>query len=219
MMVGGVMRKYAIRFPDNYDPAKPYPLVMLFHGCGGIDNNVPIQKASKNDAVLVKGAAVESCWDTSLNSPDLAFFDELLALVEDRACIDSSRVFGVGYSSGSWLLNVLGCVRGGVLRAQANVSGGLPFVENCEGNIAGIFLHDEDDSSNKIEGGENARNRLLKANGCGMDTIPLEPAPCVQYEGCETGYPVAWCQTSGKEHDRQDAFAPGAFWKFFSSLP
>jgi polyhydroxybutyrate depolymerase len=219
MMVGGATRKYAIRFPNEYDPKKPYPLVMLFHGCGGIDNNVPIEKESQNDAVLVKGAAMESCWDTALDSPDLAFFDELLTLVEDRACIDSSRVFGVGYSSGSWLLNVLGCVRAGVVRAQGNVSGGLPFVQNCEGNIAGIFLHDKDDKSNGIQGGINARDRLLTVNGCGMDTVPLDPAPCVQYEGCQAGYPVAWCQTSGKDHSRQDDFAPGAFWKFFSSLP
>jgi polyhydroxybutyrate depolymerase len=219
MMVGGVTREYAIRFPNDYDPATPYPLVMLFHGCGGIDNNVPMENESQDDAVLVKGAAVESCWDAAPDSADVVFFDELLGLVGERACVDSSRVFGVGYSSGSWLLNVLGCVRAGVLRAQGNVSGGLPYVQGCEGNLAGIFVHDLNDMSNGIEGGENARDRLLELNGCDSATVALDPAPCVQYQGCQDGFPVAWCQTSGKDHSRQDEFAPGAFWKFFSALP
>jgi polyhydroxybutyrate depolymerase len=44
------------------------------------------------------------------------------------------------------------------------------------------------------------------------------PDPCVRYQGCDAGYPIDFCQTSGKHHDRQDNLAPNAFWKFFSAL-
>jgi hypothetical protein len=53
---------------------------------------------------------------------------------------------------------------------------------------------------------------------CGTTTMPDTPMPCVRYQGCAPGYPVDWCQTQGKMHDRQDGLAAPAFWSFFSAL-
>jgi len=39
-------------------------------------------------------------------------------------------------------------------------------------------------------------------------------SPCVRYQGCDPGYPVVWCQTTGQGHNRQDSYA-GPFWTFF----
>jgi hypothetical protein len=44
------------------------------------------------------------------------------------------------------------------------------------------------------------------------------PSPREAYAGCDAKLPVMWCQTSGKNHDRQDALAAPAFWSFFSGL-
>lgn len=55
----------------------------------------------------------------------------------------------------------------------------------------------------------------LEMNHCGMDTKPFDPSPCVEYQGCDPGYPVVWCQTSGQAHNRQDTLARTAFWNFF----
>ena len=181
-----------------------------------------MERRTGADAIVIRGtgSAADTCWTTTANSADIAFFDAMVADVKARFCADTSRFFAVGYSSGSWLANQLGCIRTSTLRALATVTGGNPGVRNCGGPIAEIFVHDEDDTTNVISGSESARDRLLTENGCDETAEPVaeDPAPCVRYQGCDPGYPVKWCQTSGKKHDRQDSFAAPAFWKFFKEF-
>ncbi|WP_438021784.1 alpha/beta hydrolase family esterase [Sorangium sp. So ce233] len=221
--IASVERHWWVRLPENYDPARAYPVVFMFHGCSSATNNVPMQNVTGDDAILVRGAGVSDgiCWDASSDGPDLAFFDQMLADVLANTCADTSRVFAVGYSSGAWLTNMLECKRGDKLRATGTVAGGTPGrPSGCVGQVARIFIHDVDDTSNSIESNHAERDRLLELNHCdaGAPPVPEDPAPCARYQGCDEGYPVIWCETSGQGHDRQDALAPGAFWGLFSEL-
>jgi len=219
MMVAGASRQWWVWLPNNYDPTKAYPTIFLFHGCGDPGNVVPMQNVTNDQAILVRGAGTQAntCWDQSPDGVDVTFFDQMLAAVSAQHCVDTSRVFAVGYSSGSWLVNSLDCRRAAKLRGAATVSGGYES-SNCSGQIARIFIHDSDDKDNDISGSITERTRLIAANHCTMNTLPDDPSPCVRYQGCDAAYPIDWCQTSGKMHDRQDSLAPGAFWKFFSGL-
>lgn len=221
--IESVERHWWVRLPENYEPTRAYPVVFMFHGCSSATNNVPMQNVTGDDAILVRGAGVSDgvCWDASSNGPDLAFFDQMLADVLANTCVDTSRVFAAGYSSGAWLINMLECKRGDRLRAAGTVAGGTPGrPSGCVGRVARIFIHDVDDTSNRIDGNYAERDRLLELNHCdaGSAPVPEDPAPCARYQGCDEGYPVIWCETSGKGHDRQDALAPRAFWKLFSEL-
>lgn len=222
VMTSGANRPYSVRLPTGYDQKRAYPVVMLLHGCSGGTNNVPMEKVTGADAILVRGtgSAANTCWNTSATGPDVAFFDSMLADVKARFCADEHRVFIVGYSSGSWLVNQLTCIRADVVRGGASVSGGESSNGKCGGPVARIFLHDSDDTDNVISGSEKARDRQLTQNMCNKTAaaMPVDPSPCTQYQGCAAGYPVNWCQTSGKKHGRQDDFAPGAFWNFFKAL-
>lgn len=224
MMVEGVQRSFWTWLPNNYDPERAYPLVVLLHGCGDENNNVPIQRASGDNAVLVKGLAVSMtqdgiCWDTGNGSPNITFFEQMVSTVSERLCVDSTHVFAAGYSSGSWLINLLECVRGDLIRGAATVAGGTPFANNCMGTVARMFIHDANDPNNNISGNITERDRLIELNGCDANqTMPYDPDPCVQYQGCDPANPVVWCETSGQGHNRQDSFAPDAMWGFFSSL-
>src|SRR4029079_15626854 len=116
-----------------------------------------------------------------------------------KRCVDTSRVFLTGYSSGAWLVNTLECVRGDKLRATGTVSGGVVGNRGtCKGKYARIFVHDADDTTNKfIEAGNlGERTRLIGQNHCMADTppVPESPPPCARYQGCDTGYPVVMCQ-------------------------
>ncbi len=219
MQVKGVDRQWWVWLPNGYTPTKPYPVIFLFHGCGAADNVVPMQNATNDQAILVRGAGISAntCWDQAPDGVDMTFFDQMLASVSAQRCVDTTHVFAVGYSSGSWLVNSLDCRRADKLRGAASVSGGVQG-NNCSGRIARIFLHDSDDMNNVIAGSYKERDRLIGLNHCTMTTMPDDPSPCVRYQGCDAGYPIDFCQTSGKGHDRQDSLAPGAFWKFFSSL-
>ena len=53
-----------------------------------------------------------------------AYFDALHKKIEASYCVDKSRQFYAGYSSGGWMAQQLGCWFPDVLRAQANVTGG-----------------------------------------------------------------------------------------------
>ena len=55
--------------------------------------------------------------DGFANTPDLPYFDAVLAEVEAHYCIERSKVFVAGFSSGAWEAYMLGCARGGVVRA------------------------------------------------------------------------------------------------------
>src|SRR6185503_14292056 len=148
--VSGAMRRWWTYLPNNYDPTRRYPVVFLFHGCGTETNNVPMQNVVGENAILVRSKAVADCWVTDTNSADVAFFDALVPAVEAGLCVDTSRRFAVGYSSGSWLINTLECVRGGVLRAAASVAGGTSHRGNCTNpSLARLFVHDHDDPDRK----------------------------------------------------------------------
>ena len=216
----GTMRRWWTYLPNNYSPTRVYPVIFLFHGCGNETNNVPMQNVVGENAVLVRSKAVTDCWDTGTNSPDIAFFDAQVAAAEAGYCVDTTRRFAVGYSSGSWLINQLSCIRADVLRGAGTVSGGEAAGNNCTGAVARIYIHDSDDNDNKIDGGIKARDRQLTQNGCDKSVAPVatDPAPCQSYQSCPAAEPITWCQTSGKMHGRQDDFAPGAFWNFFKKL-
>jgi hypothetical protein len=112
-------------------------------------------------------------------------------------------------------------VRGDKIRAAGSVAGGTAGGQgSCIGQVARIFVHDLDDNENLISGSEEERDRLLEVNNCDAAIPPVaeDPAPCVRYQGCDPGFPVIWCATSGQGHDRQDDFAPAAFWGLFTEL-
>ena len=226
LMSSGKSRDFYTYLPVGYDPSKAYPTVFEFHPCGGSGNpssNVPIQNESKGNAILILPQSAGNCYENQIrNSPDVTFFDDALKNAEDDYCVDEARVFALGYSAGSWMSIILGCERSDVVRAHAQVSGGLPmFIRpgvDCHGNVAALFIHDGQDPTNTILGGIAARDRVLREDRCDTATSAWAPAPCQAYQGCKAGYPVVWCQTTGQGHGRQDNLAPAAIWKFFSQF-
>jgi polyhydroxybutyrate depolymerase len=226
---GGFDRSYFVWLPAGYDPMRAYPLMIMGPGCGGNgENAIPVQNETGADAIVVglnisAEAAGRDCFMTeSAESPELAYFDAMWAEVSAAYCVDTARVFYGGFSSGSWLANLLGCARADVLRAQGNVAGGPSPIPECPGPVAAIMIHDENDGSNGIGGGEASRDRILEQNGCtGTNTMPwnVDYPECQLYIGCPAEYPVVWCPTSGQGHDPQNDFSAPAFWDFLMSLP
>lgn len=71
--------------------------------------------------------------------------------------------------------------------------------------------------------GQRARDYWIMRDGCmAANPMPAMPAPCVAYQGCRPGFPVAWCQhaetaCSGTGH-AWPTWATKAIWTFFASL-
>ncbi|HVJ14360.1 MAG TPA: hypothetical protein VM686_02925, partial [Polyangiaceae bacterium] len=222
--VNGSDRQWWVWLPTGYDPARAYPLVFTLHGCGGPDNFIPMQEQTGSDAIVVRGTgADDGCWTYGGEGDDVKFFDAMLAAMEDEYCVDTSRVFSMGYSSGAWMTNTLECTRGDKLRATGTLSGGRAGNgSNCVGKFARATVHDLDDPTNPFDqqGADDELARVLAQNGCMTDVAPVpeDPAPCARYQGCDDGFPVIACRTEGEGHNRQDELAMDAFWRLFSSL-
>ncbi len=219
--VGGTTREWFVWLPADYDPNTPYPVVYQWHGCSGSankqNNNPPVQNQSGNAAIHVRGRAVDNCWNTGANGPDVQFFDALVAEVEATWCADAHRRFATGYSSGAFMSHRLACDRGDQLRGVATIGGGTAG-NNCTGNVAALLIHDEGDEVVGISSSIGARDRHLSNNSCGATTVDWDHSPCVRYEGCDGGFPVVWCETTGQNHSRQDGLSAPAFWDFLSAL-
>jgi polyhydroxybutyrate depolymerase len=219
-------RVYYVRLPKSYDPGHAYPVALLGPGCGASgDSAIPLEVASKDEAVIVGLNGVDNCFNhDGVDTPDLPYFDATLARVEADACIDPSRIFVAGFSSGSWLTNYLGCARADVIRAQASAAGGLPPIPACRGPIPAMFAADTADTKNGPATVKMAVDRVRAVNGCSEETEPYDfglPSPCVQFKGCRAGYPVVSCVTSGLGHQDQSVtkISTVGFWHFWSSLP
>jgi poly(3-hydroxybutyrate) depolymerase len=222
--VNGKDRQWWVWLPTGYVPTRAYPVIFTFHGCGGPDNFIPMQEETGSDAIVVRGTgADDGCWTYGAEGDDVKFFDAMLTALQAQYCMDTSRVFAMGYSSGGWMTNTLECSRGDKLRGTGTLSGGRAGNgENCKGKFARATVHDLADPTNPFDsqGASKELDRVLAQNHCLTNVAPVmeAPAPCARYQGCDAGYPVIACRTQGKGHARQDDLAMEAFWKLFSSL-
>ncbi len=113
-------RNYFVRLPKNYDNTKPYQLSIGGSGCGGSETvgsegGYALLGGDQTQEVQVALSYVtanSACFkDDYTNPPDVQYFDAMLADVEAHYCIDKSKVFVHGYSSGAWETYLLGCAR------------------------------------------------------------------------------------------------------------
>jgi polyhydroxybutyrate depolymerase len=235
-------RSYWVWLPTNYDKNHAYPVIFVGPGCGGKGNNsIQPQVATGNDAIIVgldynSAATGRDCFMTeSFPDPETEYVENTVKVVESALCIDKSRLFIEGFSSGSWISYLMGCVDGGpggLFKGQGNASGefqGSAPETACKGPTAWMAGHNNPDGNNNYPGG---RDHMLKMNKCTMPpaTMPYDPGPnvkapagatisCVQYMGCSA--PSIFCTTTGLGHNDQQmtGISTYGFWKFWMSLP
>lgn len=131
-------RTYAVRPPQDYDPAKKYPLVFTGGGCGNTNGmsgatggNSMVPNSALSEAFTVglsyvypQGAG--ACFgDEYENSYEVPYWDSVYKKVTEDFCIDLEKVFIGGYSSGAWMSYTVGFARGGKVRGIGPGAGGI----------------------------------------------------------------------------------------------
>ena len=213
---GGGTRGFAVRLPANYDRNKPYWLIFGFHWNGGTSRDVDtggsngyvmahfgLQKLSNNGAIFVAPQGLGNGWANS-GGQDLRFLDDMVKLIGDNYCVDTTHIFTNGFSYGGGMSYAIACARAKVFRGAAIYNGAQ--LSGCEGGndpIAFWQMAGLEDTVCPISAGTPMRDRFVRNNGCTTQNPPQPPrAPpylspgghvCTDYAGCSSGHPVRWC--------------------------
>jgi len=235
MIIRGAQADYTVRLPPGYSPDTPTPLVFGFHGRDQTHvqletedaGDIQTELASRYIMVYPKSQGGGG-WNADAEvPPSVEFFDALYAQMTANYCVNQSRVFAVGHSSGGYFSIILACRYGSLLRGIGTVAGALQEQMCTEEPVAGLFIHGPNDTVVSIAGGRDARDQLLQRNGCEQETAAGVEPLCVAYQGCAEGFPVQWCEhteptysdRNGPTNHGWPSFASRAIRTFFEALP
>lgn len=223
-------------FPVTYDGARPFPLLIGLHAAGNpIEQIENLTKGSGFETSYVRAfpKSKGSAWDYDTDiAKVLAMYDELTA----NYCIDTSRVFATGHSSGAQLIvQILTPAR----RADADrlkFKAVAPVAASRYGTVSRavpvLYIQAQLDTVRNSDGADVVREFVV-ANGCAMSSKPHSFSPpctssgkavtngCIAYDGCRAA--TVWCSHDDPQYSNTfhgwPCFATNAMYDFFSSLP
>jgi poly(3-hydroxybutyrate) depolymerase len=224
---------YILDVPSDYDTNQPYRLFFTWHWLGGSATDVVnggyygLKAKSNGTAVFVSpdglegggtgGVSGKGWWNT--DGEDVRFLEVMLDHFFENLCIDQGRIFSTGFSFGGMMSNTVGCEKSDVFRAIAPMSGSM--MGGCRSTdavpVAFFGAHGDVDDFVSTQSGRDARDVFVARNHCQDQTQPAGdsyPDYCVEYQGCDEGYPVFWCEFSGGHGLWSGAADP--LWNFFS---
>ncbi|BBH67891.1 hypothetical protein ACTI_45760 [Actinoplanes sp. OR16] len=232
---GGRARTYILRLPANYTSSQAYRLVVGLHWLNGSANDVVgngfygLQQRSGNSAVFVAPQGLDAGW-ANTGGRDVTLVDDILRVVENDLCVDTSQRFALGFSYGGAMSYALACARPAVFRAVAPIAGAnLSGCSSASAPVAYFGIHGIRDSVLNISQGRGLRDSFVRANGCAAQNPP-EPAQgsgthiTTAYAGCRAGYPVQWAAFDGDhvplpvDRNASSSWVSGEVWQFFSQF-
>jgi poly(3-hydroxybutyrate) depolymerase len=244
------MRMYWTRPPANYDSNKPYNLIVWGQGCGLGSDPDPSIPPTENPEAAASSIIVEldptksnptgggECFSAgpdgdNADSPEIAYFDQLVSEVENEFCINRSHVFMGGYSSGGWFSALMSCVRANVIHGTGWAAAGLQHNHaTCMGPVPALITRATMDTGTPLDQTMDAVENLRVRNGCGTTTTAWKPtwnageemadtSSCMSYDGCMAGYPLIWCPTMGGHTNTEGDthLTRDGLWKLWSTLP
>jgi len=220
-------RDYTVDVPANYDPNKPSRLVFGMHCMGssrqGVINDQYYQlkprDTDKTTIFVAMQGESDGTWQQGAN--DHKFFENIHKHLTSNLCIDSSRVFSLGFSFGAMFTNSLsrnhqGLLRAVVTYAPADYNIYLPptTIDAPIGAMITVGLSDDRCPPNTAR---SCRDLKVKHNKCTVPATVTETTKgsgkhvCYDYQGC-TNYPVKFCTFDGGHDDRPKDAGSGTTW-------
>lgn len=254
---GGLTRQYILHVPPGYDGTKPLPLVFNLHGAGSnasqqaFYSGLP-KKADAEGFIVISpdGTGTPRQWNflgLKSGADDAGFIRDLLDRTEAELCIDATRVFATGISSGGAMSVSLACTLQDRITAVASIAA-LYYPPACPTARAVPVLefHGTDDPVVPFKGGrvgglpspdvEQAAAAWAKADGCATAPERRQATENVRVEtfgGCRDGASVQLYVIEGGGHTwpggavdvnvlgatTREISATDILWQFFASAP
>lgn len=244
-------REYLLYVPSGLDLNAPTPLVLSFHGstpgemsASALHRGVSAASdhAQDNGYIVVYPQGLtrneRQGWDTSPESPDIAFVDDIIAALDDEFGLDADRIFSGGISNGAGFSYTLACTRGDVFAAIGPVAGGLPVDCPFTRRVPAIVFYGTEDGG--FANGQTSAEAWSQRNGCTDNTEEVfqnGDSTCDAWTGCEEAADVEFCTVDGGGHTwpgspfgdifemfgegktTQDLDATDRMWRFFTQHP
>ena len=237
LMVGGSSRSYTLHVPSAYNGSKPVPLVLDFHGLGGNgkdeSTSSPYPAQTDADGVIMAfptglSGPGGNAWNVGpccvKNTDDVAFAKALVSEIEKTACIDTKRVYAVGFSMGGGMSHYLACHAADVFAAVAPAAFDLlkENVDDCEPPrpISEITFRSTGDNVVSYSGGASMAvqgmpitflgakgtfQKWAEINQCTGAASAEDANGCATYAGCPAGIEVTLCTKQGGTHEPGNA--------------
>lgn len=229
----GATRYYLLDVPANADKDTPLALVFGLHGYDM--NNVAVidlfnftsRSNGKAITVLPQGEGpppgdVSHWGDRVLLSTWMAgetnytYIRNLMLDIQDRFCVDPSRVFIAGFSMGGFFTNSLACAHPEWFRGFSPIAGGGPgSCSNAAAKPPIMIHHGTADDIVEFKSGEGSRDFWVENNECSQMTTSSF-MDCQSYSGCATNSPVIWCV--GNYNHTITSTTSANIWSFFDGL-
>jgi len=180
--VGALDRRSLIYIPRSYDPARPTPVVVAFHGGGGNPESM-VTLSGLNDKADEAGFIVTYPYGMGLlpnrlltfnggnccgyamdnNIDDVGFVRALLDDLASVANVDANRVYATGMSNGAIMAYRVASEIADRIAAIAPV-GGPMGTETCAPSrpVAVMHFHGTADASAPMEGGQGVGHPLAR---------------------------------------------------------
>ncbi|MBX3191076.1 MAG: hypothetical protein KF819_29030 [Labilithrix sp.] len=225
---GGRMRGVKVHLPPGYDPTKPTPVVLDFHGlsmnAAGQDLLSRMNaKADKAGFVSVhaEGIGLQQSWNAgvccgeaaSSKIDDVAHVTKILDELEAKLCVDTKRVFSTGMSNGGALSHRLACELSTRIAAIAPVAHviTIPQAGCTPSRPVSVFSFNGTSDALVPYGGNGAgypsvadtMSGWATRNGCSAtprETMKKGDVTCVTFDGCKAGTEVSLCTVQGGGH-------------------
>ena len=131
---GGKSRSFILRLPDSYNNTYPHRLAFGFHWLGGTASAVAsggtdgdpwayygMLSQSNNTTIFVAPQGINNGW-ANTNGEDVTFTDDMIRMIDNALCVDTTQRFSVGFSYGGAMSYSLACSRPTVFRAVAAIA-------------------------------------------------------------------------------------------------
>jgi polyhydroxybutyrate depolymerase len=233
-------------FPEIYDGQTPLPVLMGFHGCssgnrGTNINDTEYIRLTRNtafeDAYVVAvpiSSSTGGCWSYNNDIGRIkAMYDDLV----ENYCVDTSRMFATGHSSGA---DLAGAIQNSQHTADAEYLG-LKAIAPVAGvahtigtPIPVMYIQGTMDAERQNSDGANVVELFRTGNMCEDTYTPytevdgcqskynqaaVDPG-CRLYDGCE--HKTVWCRHNDGDYGGTmhgvPCFAMQAMFDFFESL-
>jgi len=243
--IDGVERSYFLYIPESYTGNTPEPLLFDWHGLGMVAEweyeggfaSTYVQKADAEGFVMVFPQGIDNVWNIgpcctqSRDVDDLRFARELAKTIANELCIDTKRIYSVGYSLGGGMSLFLACNAADIFAAVSPAAFDLleedeepchpsrPItVISFRGTDDPIVFYEAHESTPPtlllgfsipnihIMGAERTSQKFAELDGCvGAPVADLVGAGCQTYTQCNDGVEVTLCTKQGGGHEQGDA--------------